>query len=72
MVEGSFKLRHFRARLNSVPTKRNIFLWLMSVILMGIATVVFTTSVSAVDTVPTKMNFQGRLTDSTGNIKSNG
>ena len=72
MVEGSFKLRHFRARLNSVPTKRNIFLWLMSVILMGIATVVFTTSVSAVDTVPTKMNFQGRLTDTAGNIKANG
>ena len=31
-----------------------------------------TPSASALTTVPTKMNFQGRLTDNTGNIKPNG
>ncbi len=42
------------------------------VALFFIAFLIPVTPASAADTVPTKMNFQGRLTDTAGNVKANG
>ncbi len=72
MVKDSSRLGHYSAYLSSGPTGKKVFSWLLSLILLSVFFVVFTTPASAVDTVPTKMNFQGRLTDSSGNIKANG
>lgn len=50
-------------------------IWIAGLFLLFLSIYVFITSasrVSALTTVPTLMNFQGRLTDSTGNIKPNG
>lgn len=60
---------HFAGSQKSLPK----VVWLVSlvfaVLLMALLLV---TPASALTTVPTKMNFQGRLTDSSGNVKPDG
>lgn len=72
MVEDNPSLGYFGAYSGSGSTRKNIFSWLLGLILVFVLYVIFTTPAQALDTVPTKMNFQGRLTDTSGNIKANG
>jgi len=47
--------------------------WLVSLVFVAILTsLLLVSDTHAVTTVPTKMNFQGRLTDSAGNVKADG
>jgi len=46
--------------------------WVLGTLLSMVAVMVISHAASAAVTVPTKMNFQGRLTDSAGNVKANG
>ncbi len=47
--------------------------WLVSLVFAALlASLLITYEATAVTTVPTKMNFQGRLTDSAGNVKADG